>query len=114
VKRRRSGYGHLPGKHGGHLRGIEYAGAPGSATDTRFFAQNFPKDFAKIRFARKSHRRLHESRLAGPRCSHIPVQVGLGLKPISNVGTIRLIKAAIEYALRERRRSVTLVHKGTS
>src|SRR5581483_1854943 len=44
--------------------------------------------------------------------TNIPVQVGIGIKPISNVGTIRLIKAAVEYALREKRRNVTLVHKG--
>src|SRR5262245_23133744 len=44
--------------------------------------------------------------------SHLPVQVGLGLKPVSNVGTIRLVKSAIEYALVQKRKSVTLVHKG--
>src|SRR6266487_5879609 len=44
--------------------------------------------------------------------SQIPVQVGIGIKPVSNVGTIRLVKAAIEYALRHQRRSVTIVHKG--
>src|SRR5882672_6458268 len=48
----------------------------------------------------------------GHDASHIPVQVGIGLKPVSNVGTIRLVKAAIEYALRFGRKSVTLVHKG--
>jgi len=37
---------------------------------------------------------------------------GLGIKPISETGSKRLIKAAIEYALEQRRRSVTLVHKG--
>jgi isocitrate dehydrogenase len=40
------------------------------------------------------------------------VQVGVGIKPVSNVGTIRLVKSAIEYALRFKRRSVTIVHKG--
>jgi isocitrate dehydrogenase len=40
------------------------------------------------------------------------VQVGIGIKPVSNMGTIRLVKAAIEYALRHKRKSVTLVHKG--
>jgi len=44
--------------------------------------------------------------------SHIPIQVGVGIKPVSNVGTIRLVKAAIEYALRHKRRNVTIVHKG--
>jgi len=37
---------------------------------------------------------------------------GIGIKLISKFGTRRLVKAAIEYALRKRRRSVTLVHKG--
>ena len=36
----------------------------------------------------------------------------IGIKPISKFGTRRLVKAAIEYALRKNRRSVTLVHKG--
>jgi isocitrate dehydrogenase len=37
---------------------------------------------------------------------------GIGIKPISETGSKRLIRAAIEYAIREGRRSVTLVHKG--
>lgn len=37
---------------------------------------------------------------------------GLGLKPISETGSKRLVRAAIEYAIRENHRSVTLVHKG--
>jgi isocitrate dehydrogenase len=37
---------------------------------------------------------------------------GIGIKPISELGSKRLVRAAIEYALRHRRRSVTLVHKG--
>jgi len=37
---------------------------------------------------------------------------GLGIKPISETGSKRLIRAAIEYALEHDRRSVTLVHKG--
>ena len=41
-----------------------------------------------------------------------PDTSGLGIKPVSREGTERLVRAAIEYALGERRRSVTLVHKG--
>jgi isocitrate dehydrogenase len=41
-----------------------------------------------------------------------PGTSGIGLKPISTEGTERLVRAAIEYALAQRRRSVTLVHKG--
>jgi len=37
---------------------------------------------------------------------------GIGIKPISEAGSKRLIRAAIEYALRHGRKSVTLVHKG--
>ncbi|HEY8153814.1 MAG TPA: NADP-dependent isocitrate dehydrogenase [Myxococcota bacterium] len=41
-----------------------------------------------------------------------PDTSGIGVKPISMEGTERLARAAIEYALAQRRRSVTLVHKG--
>lgn len=41
-----------------------------------------------------------------------PNTSGIGIKPISQEGSERLIKAAIEYALREKQKSVTLVHKG--
>ncbi len=37
---------------------------------------------------------------------------GIGIKPISKTGSRRLIRAAIDFALRYRRRNVTLVHKG--
>ena len=37
---------------------------------------------------------------------------GLGIKPISETGSIRLIRAAIDFAIAHKRRSVTLVHKG--
>jgi len=41
-----------------------------------------------------------------------PETSAIGIKPVSRDGTERLIRAAIEYALRHQRRSVTLVHKG--
>lgn len=41
-----------------------------------------------------------------------PETSGIGIKPISKQGTYRLVKAAIEYALKEGRKSLTLVHKG--
>jgi isocitrate dehydrogenase len=40
------------------------------------------------------------------------VQVGIGIKPVSYSGSVRLIHSAIEYAIRNQRKSVTLVHKG--
>jgi len=41
-----------------------------------------------------------------------PETSGIGIKPISKEGTKRLVKAAIEFAIKENRKSVTLVHKG--
>ncbi|WP_124726931.1 NADP-dependent isocitrate dehydrogenase [Staphylospora marina] len=41
-----------------------------------------------------------------------PETSGIGIKPVSSEGTERLVKAAIEYAIRHGRKSVTLVHKG--
>ncbi|WP_053364319.1 NADP-dependent isocitrate dehydrogenase [Bacillus sp. FJAT-27251] len=41
-----------------------------------------------------------------------PETSGIGIKPVSEEGTSRLVRAAIEYALKEGRKSVTLVHKG--
>jgi len=41
-----------------------------------------------------------------------PESSAIGIKPVSRDGTERLVRAAIEYALRHKRRSVTLVHKG--
>jgi isocitrate dehydrogenase len=41
-----------------------------------------------------------------------PETSGIGIKPVSKEGTERLVRAAIEYALRHKRKSVTLVHKG--
>jgi len=41
-----------------------------------------------------------------------PATSGIGIKPVSREGTERLVRAAIGYALRHKRRSLTLVHKG--
>jgi isocitrate dehydrogenase len=41
-----------------------------------------------------------------------PETSGLGIKPISSEGTERLVRAAINYAIEQGRKSVTLVHKG--
>ena len=41
-----------------------------------------------------------------------PATSGIGVKPVSREGTERLVRAAIEYGLAQKRRSVTLVHKG--
>src|SRR5688572_3916621 len=94
--------------------GIEYqGGSPEAKRMLEFLAHEFPKDFNKIRFGTEQ-KALEYIRQAAP--DHSPksaeVCVGIGIKPVSVVGTIRLVKAAIEYALRHKRRTVTLVHKG--
>jgi isocitrate dehydrogenase len=72
--------------------GIEFES--GTADNHKFlelFRQAFPKAYAKIRF---------------------PESSGVGIKPVSREGSERLIRAAIEYAIANRRKSLTLVHKG--
>ena len=72
--------------------GIEFANS--TEENKKFkdlFKEAFPKEFAKIRF---------------------PETSGIGLKPVSVEGTERLIRAAIEYALLNKRRSINFVHKG--
>ncbi|MCA9554912.1 MAG: NADP-dependent isocitrate dehydrogenase, partial [Myxococcales bacterium] len=72
--------------------GIEFE--EGSADAQKFMAlmqEHFPSRFAKIRF---------------------PGSSGIGIKPISRDGTERLVRAAIEYAIAQGRKSVTIVHKG--
>ena len=72
--------------------GIEFeAGSEPAAKFLRFLEKEFPKDFAKVRF---------------------PRDVGVGVKPVSKEGTERLVRAAIQYALTHKRKSVSLVHKG--
>ncbi|MFC1465704.1 MAG: isocitrate dehydrogenase (NADP(+)) [Candidatus Brachytrichaceae bacterium NZ_4S206] len=94
--------------------GIEYAGgSPEAQKVLDFLAKEFPKDFNKIRFG-TPEKGMDYLKLAAP--DHTPksaeVCVGIGIKPVSAMGTIRLVKAAIEYALRFKRRHVTIVHKG--
>ena len=72
--------------------GIEFRdGTPEVEEFRRVFSTTFPKLYRKIRF---------------------PDSSGVGIKPISREGSERLIRAAIEYALANKRRSLTLVHKG--
>jgi isocitrate dehydrogenase len=94
--------------------GIEFAGgSPEAQRVLDFLAHEFPKDFNKIRFG-TAEKALEYIKRAAP--DHSPksaeVCVGIGIKPVSVIGTIRLMKAAVEYALREKRKSVTIVHKG--
>ena len=95
--------------------GIEYAaGSPDAQKVLDFFAREFPKEFKKIRFGTEESSRQWQSMLEaiGAPKRDVPVQVGVGLKPISYLGTERLVHSAISYAIRTGRKSVTLVHKG--
>ncbi len=72
--------------------GIEFAnGTPENQKFKALFKEAFPKEYAKIRF---------------------PETAGLGIKPVSVEGTERLARAAIRWALENKRKSVNFVHKG--
>jgi isocitrate dehydrogenase len=72
--------------------GIEFeAGTDENKKFLELFKQAFPKSYAKIRF---------------------PDSSGIGIKPVSKEGSERLIRSAIDYAIANKRKSVTLVHKG--
>jgi isocitrate dehydrogenase len=95
--------------------GIEYvAGSPEAQRVLDFLEKEFPKDFRKIRFGSEGAGRTWQAQLeaigAPPRDT--PVQVGIGIKPMSWLGSERLIHSAISYGVRYKRKSVTLVHKG--
>ena len=95
--------------------GIEYApGTPESQKVLDFLAREFPKEFAKIRFGDKARCEGWQKQLEsiGAPQRDATVQVGIGFKPTSMLATERLVHSAIAYALKNRRRSVTLVHKG--
>jgi len=72
--------------------GIEFR--DGDADTERFkslLKETFPDRFAKVRF---------------------PDSSGMGLKPVSREGTARIVRAALDYAIQQKKPSVTLVHKG--
>src|SRR4051812_47819700 len=95
--------------------GIEYqAGSPEAQKLLDFFAREFPKEFKKIRFGTSEASEQWQAALEGIGAPKrpAPVQVGVGLKPISYLGSERLIHSAISYAVVNKRKSVTLVHKG--
>ncbi len=74
--------------------GIEFeAGSKDGARFIELLQANFPEHAKRIRFPAAEG-------------------LGLGIKPVSREGTERLVRAAIEYALDQKRASVTLVHKG--
>ena len=72
--------------------GIEFEkGIEDNAKFTTLLQENFPERFKKVRF---------------------PNTAGYGIKPVSEEGTHRIVKGAIDYAFAQKRDSVTLVHKG--
>jgi isocitrate dehydrogenase len=72
--------------------GIEFeAGTEENRKFLELFKANFPDSYKKIRF---------------------PASSGIAIKPISSEGTDRLMRAAIKYAIDNKRKSVTIVHKG--
>jgi isocitrate dehydrogenase len=72
--------------------GIEFAyGTEDNKKFKELFKEAFPKEYAKMRF---------------------PETAGLGIKPVSVEGTERLVRAAIAWALLNKRKSVNFVHKG--
>jgi len=92
--------------------GIEFAaGSPESQKVLDFLEKEFPKEFKKIRFNTKEQ---SESfwKLVGAKNPKNEVNVGIGIKPVSWSGSVRLIHSAISYAVTHKRKSVTLVHKG--
>jgi isocitrate dehydrogenase len=92
--------------------GIEYqSGTPEAQKVLDFIAKEFPKQFSKIRFGTKQGSEDFW-KLAGVKNFSNDVMVGIGIKPVSYSGSVRLIHSAISYAIKNNRKSVTLVHKG--
>jgi isocitrate dehydrogenase len=91
--------------------GIEYkAGSEESGKILGFLEKDFPKAFEKIRFGTKQKAAEFWKTVGAPEGSD--VMVGVGIKPVSRAGSVRLIHSAISYAIKEQRKSVTMVHKG--
>jgi isocitrate dehydrogenase len=92
--------------------GIEYsAGTKEAQKVLDFIEKEFPKDFAKIRFGTKDKSADFWKLVGAPNVKE-EVMVGIGIKPVSWSGSVRLIHSAISFALLHKRKSVTIVHKG--
>jgi isocitrate dehydrogenase len=87
-------------------------------TDMIIFRENTEDIYAGIEFEHGSadcdkFKKLFSEAFPGPwKKVRFPETVGIGIKPVSQEGTARLVRAAIQYAIDNDRRSVTLVHKG--
>ena len=89
-----------------------------STTDMVIFRENTEDIYAGIEFENGSDDNKKLKDLLKENFSdrfdkiRFPETVGLGIKPISIEGTYRLVRSAIQYAIKQKRSSVTLVHKG--
>ena len=95
--------------------GIEFAGGtPESQKVLDFLTREFPKLSEKVRFGTQEKVDGWQKQLESIGAPHreLKVDVGVGFKPMSYLGTERLVHAAISYAIENKRKSVTLVHKG--
>ncbi|HEX7111320.1 MAG TPA: isocitrate/isopropylmalate family dehydrogenase, partial [Mizugakiibacter sp.] len=95
--------------------GIEFAaGSEENAKLMAFLAATYPKAFDKVRFGTQQKVDGWQRQLEAIGAPHreLGVEVGLGLKPVSRLGTERLVHSAISYAVQNKRKSLTLVHKG--
>jgi isocitrate dehydrogenase len=92
--------------------GIEFAaGSPENKKFLDWLQAEFPKEFKKIRFG--TIEAVREWRAQVPTSTTADdVRVGLGIKAVSQHGTARLMRASIRYAIENKRKSVTIVHKG--
>jgi len=71
----------------------------------------FPKQFEKIRFSTVEKSKEFWD-MVGAKNFPTEIRVGVGIKPVSYSGSVRLIHSAISYAVQQHRKSVTIVHKG--
>jgi isocitrate dehydrogenase len=91
--------------------GIEFkAGTDDNKKVLGFIEKEFPKEFEKIRFGTKEKSNEFLKMAGFP--EEEDTLVGVGIKVISKTGTQRLMLAAIKYALENKRKSITIVHKG--
>lgn len=91
--------------------GIEFvAGSAEAQKVLEFIGREFPESFKKIRFGTESSAGLWYKQIG--KQADPGVKVGIGLKPVSAPGSERLIRAALRYAVEQKRKSVTFVHKG--
>jgi isocitrate dehydrogenase len=85
-------------------------------TDMVIFRENSEDIYAGIEYEAESDkaRKLIDflQREMGVRKIRFPQTSAIGIKPVSREGTERLVRKALQYALDQRRKSVTFVHKG--